>query len=162
RIGRRIKTDWIERVAVPKSSQPPSNSKGKVKIGIRWNSGVDLDLYVRPAPGAAELYYGRSRTREGALNKDYISNAASTRGYETVEFDEEVDVNNLLAFVNFYSGEVGSAVDAIVRVEFNGEFYEAHFTISATRGNKGEDYEGRQNSSYWCMLDIPQVVGLRK
>ena len=162
RIGMRTDRSWIENDTAPKETTPPTATVGKLKIGIRWTSDVDIDLYVRPRPGATELYYGRNRSDDGVLDKDFVSSPRDSKGYETVEFFSNVDLDEVVATVNFYSGTSASGVTGIVRVNFNDKMYDGEFRIPAARGNKGGEISHREKSKYWQVLDLRQIVGLRK
>src|SRR5262249_11918129 len=50
RISRNVEiTDWITRDALPEPApRPPETMVGALKIGIRWKSNIDLDLYATP------------------------------------------------------------------------------------------------------------------
>ena len=81
---------------------PPSRLVGPLKIGIRWEGDIDLDLYARPSSGAERLYFEHPRSAEGYYFKDHRT--SPERDYEFIEFTEPVDVRTLEAAVNFYEG----------------------------------------------------------
>lgn len=162
KIGIRTDRSWIENDTTPKETTPPPATVGKLKIGIRWTSDVDIDLYVRPRAGAVELYYGRNRSSDGVHNKEFESSPANSKGFETVECYSDVDLKNVEAAVNFYSGTSPGGVKGIIRVLFNDKLYESPFRIMASSGNRGDAASRRGGSDYWQTIDLLQIVGLRK
>jgi hypothetical protein len=160
RIKVRSDKFWIENDAPPRETAPPPVTKGKLKVGIRWKANVDIDLYIRPRRGATELYYGRNRSADGILDKDFNSSPRDSKGYETVEFFSDVDLNQVTAAVNFYSGESKNGITGEVRVNFDGEIYQGEFQIPAEHGNKGRETDQRFHSRYWQVLDLPKIVGI--
>jgi len=86
RISRQVeRADWITRETVSDpAQQPPTTFVGSMKIGIRWKSKIDLDLYATPRPGAETLFFEHPRTREGFYYKDHRSSPG--REFEFIEF----------------------------------------------------------------------------
>lgn len=162
RSGLRTDRSWIENDMTPKETTPPPATVGKLKIGIRWTSDVDIDLYVRPRPGAVELYYGKNRSADGVHNKDFESSPANSKGFETVDCYSDVDLKNVQAAVNFYSGTSPGGANGIIRVLFNDKLYESTFRIAASSGNRGEAPSQRERSDYWQTIDLLQIVGLKR
>ena len=162
KIGMRTDRSWIENDTTPKETTPPPVTVGKLKVGIRWASDVDIDLYVRPRAGAVELYYGRNRSSDGVHNKEFESSPTNSKGFETVECYSDVDLKNVEAAVNFYSGTSPGGVTGIIRVLFNDKLYESPFRIIASSGNRGDATSRRGGSDYWQTIDLLQIVGLRK
>lgn len=133
---------------------------GPVRIGIKWEGTRDLDLYVTPRPGCKELYYNRTKTAEGNLEKDWASPTA-LNGYETVELTGPVDLRELKIAINFYRGEKApGGPRATLRIEAAGRLFEQEIQILAESGNRGED-RATKASSTWNTVDVlPLVCGL--
>lgn len=131
------------------------------RIGIRWPGNRDIDIYVRPAPGAKELFYGVNRSPQGIHIKDWqTSPDVDNNGFETVELAGIVDFRQLTIGINFYAGDASpGGVDGTLRMEVNGKVYQTPFHVQATHGNRGGDRDGnaRFRSQYWTVLD-PLVV----
>ncbi len=126
---------------------------GPVRIGIKWAGLRDLDLYVIPRPGAKELFYNRTRTPEGSLEKDW-SSPEGTMGYETVELTGSLDLRELGAAINFYRGDKAlGGPRATIRLEAAGHLFEKEIHIPAESGNRGEDRNAK-TSSTWTKVDI--------
>lgn len=155
-------TSWIENDAAPVAAPAPAVTSGKLKVGIRWTPDVDLDLYVCPRPGAVELYYKKNRSADGIHVKDFLTSPSKSNGYETVEFSSDVDIRQVTAAVNFYSGACPGGVTGTVRIMFNDKLYQGDFKIGATKGNSGGDSSSRDKSPFWQVLDIPKIVGLNR
>ena len=149
--------DWITRdLSGQRRPGPPTTTVGPLKIGIRWQGALDLDLYARPQRDAETLYFRHTRSPEGYYFKDHRS--SPEREYEFIEFVESVDVTQLQAFVNFYEGRMPGGVEGEVRVEFKGRIYPARFVLRADRGNQGRAGDGQEAA--WTTLDIPTILGL--
>ena len=132
---------------------------GKVGIGIAWAAeGVDLDLYVQTAPGTRDLYYRHTASKDGRYFHDY-RNRNQDLDYEYVELSQSIDLHQLKAWVNFYTGRA-SNVTGKVCVNHNGRTYVGDFALAAGRGNHGGDLNSRASSPYWVELDLVQVAGL--
>ena len=61
----------------------PSALTGRMKIGIRWQDNLDLDLYATPRRGSETLFFQHPRTAQGYLYKDH--RASPGREYEFIE-----------------------------------------------------------------------------
>ncbi len=150
-------SDWITRdLDGLRPPAPPSTTVGPLKIGIRWQGDVDLDLYARPHRDAETLYFRHTRSPEGYYFKDHRS--SPDREYEFIEFQSPVDVRQLQAHVNFYEGQLSGGAEGEVRVEFEGRIYAGRFTLSTSKGNKGRAGAGQEAS--WATFDIPRILGL--
>jgi hypothetical protein len=151
--------DWITRDIVHNAAQrPPSVTVGPMKIGIRWQGDIDLDLYATLNRDAETLFFEHTRSPEGYDFKDHRS--SPQREYEFIEFESPVDVQQVDARVNFFKGEAPEGVTGEVRVEFDGRIYTGHFTVQADHGNEGRT--GTRQVTYWARLDIPAIMKLRE
>jgi len=150
-------TDWITR-ELPSNHRPPppSTTVGPMKIGIRWQGAVDLDLYARPDRNGAVLFFDQKEIREGYYYKDHRS--SPDREYEFIEFTEPVDLTRVRAGVNFYEGRSQSGITGEVRVEFEGRIYSGEFKIQAEHGNQGRSGSGQE--PFWVNIDVPGLMGL--
>lgn len=150
--------DWITREIIPGGSQvPPTSTVGPMKIGIRWQGDIDLDLYATPRAGAETLFFEHTRIPEGYYFKDHRS--SPEREYEFIEFERPVDVWQAEARINFYEGHALGGASGEIRIEFEGRIYSANFSLAAERGNKGR--EGRSQGEFWTAIDIPGILKLR-
>ncbi|HTH48375.1 MAG TPA: hypothetical protein VMB21_12760 [Candidatus Limnocylindria bacterium] len=150
--------DWITRDTVHNAAQrAPSVTVGPMKIGIRWQGNLDLDLYATPSRDAEMLFFEHTRSPEGYYFKDHRS--SPQREYEFIEFEAPVDVEQVDARINFFKGEAPDGVGGEVRVEFDGRIYTGHFTLDATHGNEGRT--GSHQKPYWVRLDLPAILRLR-
>ncbi len=137
----------------------PANSRGRLKVGVRWTCPVcDLDLYSRPAGGAAEVSYAHPKTREGVYFKDFRTSPKPASSFEWIEYSEPVDLDQVEASVNFYHGKSAGGVQGEVQVHFDGFAYQGEFEIPATEGNLGKDKDQRATSRAWTVLDLDAVV----
>ena len=125
------------------------------RIGIRWPGNCDIDLYVRPAPGREELYYGHNRSPDGIHVKDWLTSPdVDNNGFETVELRGQVDLSKLTLGVNFYAGvRQSGGVTGQIRIETGGKVFQSAFHLRATSGNRGQDSVNRTRSAYWVVLD---------
>jgi hypothetical protein len=151
-------TDWITRdlSGMPRPG-PPSTSVGPLKIGIRWQGNLDLDLYARPHREGETLFFRHTRSDDGYYFKDHRS--SPDREYEFIEFLSPVDVRQMEAFVNFYEGRMPGGVSGEVRIEFEGKIYSGRFSLGAERGNQGR--AGGGQGEHWATLEVPRLLGLR-
>lgn len=160
RISRDIGVgDWITRdLPAGHQQRPPSKTVGPLKIGIRWQGNIDLDLYASAQPHAQTLFFENPRSPEGYYFKDHRS--SPDREYEFIEFESPVDLFQVQARINFFEGALAASPAGEVRVEFDGRIYSAPFSIPAARGNKGRS--GPSQSAFWTRIDVPAILGLRR
>jgi len=149
--------DWITRdLPADHRPPPPTTMVGPMKIGIRWQGDLDLDLYARAREGAGTLFFQHTREPEGYYFKDHRS--SPDREYEFIEFTEPVDVREVRSRINFYEGAQSGGVRGEIRIEFQGRIYTSPFELPAEHGNEGRD--GRRQEKFWTGIDIPQTLGL--
>ena len=149
--------DWITS-DVPRNlgMRPPSTTTGPMKIGIRWNENIDLDLYAKPGRNHETLFFQNTESDDGFYFKDHRSSPQNE--YEYIEFEKPVDVWDLKASVNFYEGETQPpGPSGEVRIEFDQHTYVGRFAISKRKGNGGDSDEG----AFWTAIDIPKILKLR-
>jgi hypothetical protein len=151
-------SDWITReLPVNHQSPPPMTSVGPLKIGIRWEGNIDLDLYARPGPEAETLFFEHTRSPEGYYFMDHRT--SPDREYEFIEFGSAVDVREVEAGVNFYEGIAPEGPDGEIRIEFEGRIYVGQFSIKAGHGNRARSGPGQ--SEFWTRIDIPRILQLQ-
>ncbi len=149
--------DWITRdLPADHRPPPPTTMIGPLKIGIRWQGDLDLDLYSQAREGAGTLFFQHTREPEGYYFKDHRS--SPEREYEFIEFTEPVDVREVRARINFYEGRQPGGARGEVRIEFQGRIYTSHFELSAEHGNQGRD--GRRQDEFWTGIDVLKTLGL--
>ncbi len=150
-------TDWLTGDHSSAQSQgPPTVLVGPMRIGIRWNDNVDLDLYATPRPGAETLFFQHPRSPEGYYYKDHRSSPG--REFEFIEFETPIDVRQLEAFVNFYKGSCPGGPHGEVRIEFDSRIYSAPFAIAADQGNRGRS--GPTQQDFWTRIPVQQILKL--
>ncbi len=151
--------DWITRDTVRHAAQhPPESLIGPMKIGIRWQGDIDLDLYATPRPGAKTLYFERPRSSEGYYFKDHRSSPGGE--YEFIEFESPVEVGLVEARINYYQGTSTEGPTGEVRIEFAGRIYTEPFSLAARHGNEGRT--GPQQTAFWTRIDVPAVLKLTR
>lgn len=150
--------DWITRdISGEANHGPPATTVGPMKIGIRWQGDIDLDLYARPTHESETLFFEHTRSPEGYYFKDHRS--SPKREYEFIEFESPVDVWRAEASVNFYQGAASGGPDGEIRIEFDGRIYVGHFSLEAEHGNRGR--AGTGQGAFWTRIDIPEILNLR-
>lgn len=149
--------DWITR-ELPANHRPPppTTMTGPMKIGIRWQGDLDIDLYAQAREGAGTLFFQHTREPEGYYFKDHRS--SPDREYEFIEFTEPVDVREVRARINFYEGEQPGGARGEVRIEFQGRIYSSRFELPAEHGNEGRD--GRRQDEFWTGINVMETLGL--
>jgi hypothetical protein len=151
-------TDWITREVLPRVQHaPPTSTVGVMKIGIRWQGDIDLDLYAQPHRQAEPLFFEHVRSPEGYYFKDHRS--SPDREYEFIEFESPVDVWKVDARINFYEGRAPGGPSGEVRIEFEGKIFTGAFQLEADQGNRGRS--GRDQHRFWSAIDIPAILKLR-
>lgn len=142
------------------SAFPVSSTAGKIGIGIMWKDRVDLDLWVKATPRSRELSYQTSITAEGRYFHDY-RDANAGLDYEYVELKDglDLDLRQVRCFVNIFEGRA-PAVSGTVVLHYRGNTFQSAFTIRATSGNHGADYDRREKSPYWVELDLARLANL--
>jgi hypothetical protein len=156
RISRSVDAvDWLTRSALAETSQrPPAVMVGPLKIGIRWQDNIDLDLYSTPRPGAETLFFQHPRSPEGYYYKDHRSSPG--KEFEFIEFETPVDIREVEAYVNFYKGSSPGGPHGEVRIEFDGQIYGGTFSLDAPRGNRGRT--GDDQRDYWTRIPVQEIL----
>lgn len=150
-------TDWITS-EVPQNigTRAPSTTTGPMKIGIRWNENIDLDLYAKPNPQSATLFFQNTESDDGFYFKDHRSSPGTE--YEYIAFEKPVDIWDLKASVNFYDGRADApGPEGEIRIEFDNHTYVGRFAIPKTRGNRGD----ADQAEFWTKIDVPRILKLR-
>ncbi|MCX6896634.1 MAG: hypothetical protein NTZ16_14310 [Verrucomicrobia bacterium] len=137
---------------------PVKATTNKLVVGIAWSADVDLDLWVRANPAAAELYYNNKSTREGRYLHDWRKRNLGV-DYEYVELNprEAVDVAEVGAWVNYYQGSA-SPIRGVVVVIYEGLSYFGEFTLAAPGGNRSGEKDKREQSRYWMRLNLAELI----
>lgn len=154
---RRVPFDpgWLRQATVGPSAVPRS-FLGLLKVGIRWAcEACDLDLYA--GVGNDEVSFRRPR---GSMAVHVKELGPLGRGWEYVEFAKAVDVRNVVAWVNLYSGVTPGGARGEVRVWFDGATYATPFVVPAGTGNRGARTESRRGDPHWIELPIAAILGL--
>lgn len=158
-IRRAGEADWIARDTVRDAAQhPPETRVGPMKIGIRWQGDLDLDLYATPKPGAETLFFEHPRSAEGYYFKDHRSSPGGE--YEFIEFESPVDVSQVEARINYYRGTSSEGPTGEIRIEFAGRIYTEPFSLVARQGNEGRS--GPKQTAFWTRIDVPTVLKLTR
>lgn len=146
--------------------EPIWQSAQPVNVGVTWDqSGVDVDLYVRPKPDAEVIYYGNADTAAGRLFKDYTVSPGV--GFETVALNGRIDLSKTQIALNYYGGPgQPSGVTGELRIAIGDEVWAAPFEISATEGNRGAGAETALVDQVvpnvaWVLVDPMKVIGAR-
>jgi hypothetical protein len=148
-------TDWIARDELSNAAvSPPSSNIGPMKIGIRWQGNMDLDLYATPRPGAPTLFFQNIRSPEGYYFKDHRS--SPDREFEFIEFEQPIDFRDVKAFINFHTGEAPNGPSGEIRVEFENRIYSAPFRIRARTGNEGRTGPGQEE--FWTEIPLAKLL----
>ena len=135
--------------------KPAAKSFG---VGIAWSASVDLDIWVQPYPGAAELSFHNTNSPQGRYLLDWRSgNLGLDFEYVLLNPDQNVDLSRIGCWVNYYSGRV-TPVRGIVVVHYEGRAYQGEFTLNAPGGNQAADRDRRQQSRCWVQLDVAAIV----
>lgn len=156
RISRDVPvTDWLTG-DLPSNLVPsaPATLVGPMRIGIRWNQNVDLDLYATPHRGAETLFFQHPESPEGYYYKDHRHSPG--REFEFIEFSTPVDARQVEASINFYKGSLPVGPRGEVRIEFDGRIYSAPFSIEATEGNLARS--GHNQQRFWTKIPVQQIL----
>ncbi len=157
RVTRAVKlADWLTGEAPEANPPPPAQMVGPLKIGIRWQPDIDLDLYAAPRRDAETLFFQHPFSPEGYYFKDQRSSPG--REYEYIEFESSVDVRNVRSFVNFYAGSCPGGPRGEVRIEFQNRIYKGRFSIASPMGNEGRS--GPTQSDFWTRIPILEILGI--
>lgn len=160
RIKRDIgSSDWIT-TTLPEHRKiaPPLRNEGPLKIGIRWNGDMDLDLYSRAREGGETLFFENTECDDGYYYKDH--RASPDREYEFIEFDQPVQLDQVRAWVNLFEGQLSRSPVFEVRLEFENQIYVTQMSIDSKSGNRGRT--GSEQNHCWVEIDIPGVMGIGK
>jgi len=165
-----IKTSIHER---PLSSIMPTAQQLRhaknLEVGITWDcENCDLDLYLRPLPSSAILYFGYPKSNEGVYYKDFRNSPVGVGGFESIELSIPVDLRSVAIAVNFYSGEVKDKLTGHIRMAIDGQTYAMNFTINALSGNKGKDVlaafstpnRSNRNTPHTLFINPLSILGL--
>ncbi len=139
-----------------------------VEVSITWDcKDCDLDLYARPNPRAATLYFRHTESSEGKYIKDFRGSPRLSNSYETIVFNKPIDLGQLVLAVNFFAGKVPSRVNGEFRISVGNKTFGQKFQIKATRGNKGACIKKTLNTrkatgSECLIIDPMKVIGIGK
>lgn len=158
RIKRDIgSSDWITSTLPDhRKITPPTQHEGPLKIGIRWNGDMDLDLYARAREGAETLFFEYTESPDGYYYKDHRN--SPDREFEFIEFEKTVDLSKVKAWVNLFEGELLHSPVFEVRLEFENQIYFTQLSIESKSGNRGRT--GREHHHCWVEIDVPGMMGL--
>lgn len=137
-----------------------------LEVGITWDcESCDLDLYLRPLPSSAVLYFAHPSSNEGVYYKDFRNSPVGVGGFETIELTVPVDLRSVVIAVNFYSGEVSGKLTGQIRMAIEGQTYAMNFTIHASKGNKGKDVlaafnAANDNTPHTLFISPLSILGL--
>ena len=162
-----IKTSIHERPlsAIMPTAQQLRHAKN-LEVGITWDcENCDLDLYLRPLPSSAVLYFAHPNSHEGIYYKDFRNSPAGVGGFETIELTVPVDLRSVVIAVNFYSGEVSGKLTGQIRMAIEGQTYAMNFTIHALKGNRGKDVlaafnAANTNTPHTLFINPLSILGL--
>ena len=159
-----IKTEEIFKQPIFKNPPPPTSNLGYMKIGLRWNydscikrqHDCDLDLIIKPNKFEPEVFYkNRESTTYGWYKK--LDPENGNNSYEVVDLARApVKIDDVVVYVNFFSGSAPNGIDAELRVVFDDKIYYKEFHIRATKGNKGKG--ARIDSVNWIKLDMKDLL----
>jgi|GEM_PF-1595942 len=127
-------------------------------VGVAWESAdaaLDVDLYVKPFPDAAELSFQRVRTPQGYYVYDWRQ-PNSRRDYEWVCLQPPVRLDQTTIWLNLFKGH--GPISGTVAVHFDNKTYSGGFHIAASRGNGGAHATVRRFSPSWTHVDLAQVM----
>jgi hypothetical protein len=127
-------------------------------VGIRWEAPVDLDLWVRPRPGAKELSYRTRTTDDGKYFHDFHKGGGGVLDYEYCEIASDVDPKQIECWINWYNGSAPS-VSGVVAIYYRGQTFHRPFTVRASKGNRGRDARDRASSSQWLKINVAEAIG---
>lgn len=131
---------------------------GQTAVGIMWKSpGIDLDLYVFPAAGAAPLYFGNGVTSSGRFIHDYRDANVGT-DWERVVLNSTAHLGELKAYVNFFGGATAEPVEGKVVFHHDGKTVHGTFRLRASAGNAGADLALRDSSPFWTELKLSELL----
>jgi len=138
----------------------------QVEIGLSWDCvSCDLDLYAQSAPGMPPIYFGNKETAQGSHRKDFRSSPLSDQAYETITFQELVDLQKLKLVINFYEGEASEGVKGELRLAVGDLTYATNFKMKAQRGNKGrgvnEAFQSGKINEHILLIDPLQITSER-
>lgn len=144
--------------------QPARNTFGNLQIGITWGhpcSNVDLDLHVRPAPGASILSWNKTSSGHGKFNKDWLQSPKDGGAYEYIDVTRPVEALKLEIWVNLYGGSCLSEPRGTIRIWLVGEegVFSREFRIPARKGRGGSAPRNNQN---WIKIRPAEILGLRQ
>lgn len=145
------------------SDTPPTSMTGQAKIGIRWACATcDLDIYSRANPSLPFLYFRNQISQEGRHNKDWRNSPDAEKQFEYIDFNGQIDLNQLEVYVHFYAGSFPGGAPGVVRLWFNGQVYEASFHIEATRGNSGDTSRPDlvADKPEWVKINVMELIKL--
>ncbi|NKX63298.1 hypothetical protein HEP89_04240 [Labrenzia sp. 5N] len=142
---------------IPVNAASALNTRGRLKVGVRWDCACDLDLYVRHKSEEKPLYYANKRSKLGSFFKDWTSSTKDALSYEFIEFNQPVDARELEIRVNFHSGKVPGGPKGAVRIWLEGQdgVWEQDFHMRAERGNRGNS---STRSGHWITIDPLAVL----
>lgn len=136
----------------------------KVRIGIRWQGDVDLDIYAATSINQQPVYFANPSNAAARHFKDVLQGSDNKAElYETIEFYRPVNLCTLVIGINHYSGASQHPVQGVLRTEIGNKVYETAFTFARSKGNRGTDMrdvlETGRHSVFSKKYRIADIVG---
>lgn len=154
--------------SAPVIKEIPKAAAGHIGIAAIWqvatraSRNADIDLYVSPRPGAAEVFWHNQRAEGATYFRDIRSaNAERTSeswqaSWEYVEVSH-ADISKVSLWLNVY--QATGPIAGVVRMQYEGRIVDKPFRFDVTRGNKGTDnkIEARRLSPYWQEIRLEEM-----
>lgn len=142
----------------------PRAQAGILHVAAVWTSAgsADVDLYVRPRPGSAELSFGMTRSAEGRYLRDVRRSQATGESgswqgdWEGVELPNG-DPKLIEVWLNVFTSS-GDKITGFVRIQHGQNFtVDVPFTMSG-RADSAGDAGKRDRSSSWLRIDVQAAL----
>lgn len=140
----------------------PAPRHGFANIFPVWTSddgGADIDVWVKPAPSAAELNFSTTDTPEGKYLRDVQrsrQNLAATNwtaAWEGVQIPAAL-LPTTVVWLNVYKNPGKADVHGFVRVQCDGRSTDIPFRFTGVRGDEATGRGARQNNPCWINIDL--------
>lgn len=146
----------VEEELLEQAEQIPLPERGMLNIAAVWTSdggNSDVDLYVRPRPGAGELCFSNTSTPEGKYLRD-IQSSGST-AWEGVEI-KEASITTTSVWLNLYATSA-QRTEGFVRVIFSDRTVDVPFSFGNTP-SKAAGSNARTSHPAWLQIDIARAL----
>jgi hypothetical protein len=141
--------------------EPIIRTPAKLRVGLRWDRGAraDIDLYAKTIGAKRWIYFGEPETPEGRFYKYEGDPTKPSKGFEYIEFNDVVDLKQVMIAINFYDGNIPGGPRGQIRLDIGGVIHEVDFQLRSSYGNKGLGFPDKMvRNPAWVVVNAADIA----